>query len=306
LPPDLTDIIYHIESTVISERTVSAGGNCLLISVIIPTYNRKTFLSEAIRSVQAQTYRDWELIVVDDGSSDDTPTAIRREGIRCLRTDHSGRPGRVRNIGAQAASGNLLAFLDSDDLWKPEKLSRQAAFFREHPEVSLCHTREIWLRNGRIISQAGQRHRRSGDIFEDALEKCIIGPSTVVLTKELFQKHGGFHPELEIAEDYELWLRICNTEEVGYIDEALVVKRAGHSDQLSERYGRIEYFRLLALGERIESGSFKGENRELALKEMSRKCRIYAAGCRKRHKEEEARRYFAMAEEYEDRLEKEP
>ena len=274
----------------------------MLISVVIPTYNRRAHLNEAIRAVREQSYEHWELIVVDDGSTDDTSTAICWEGIRYLRTDHSGCPGRVRNIGAQEARGALLAFLDSDDLWKPEKLSRQAAFLREHPEFPLCHTREIWLRNGKIVSQAGQRHRRSGFLFEDALKKCIIGPSTAVLTKELYQKHGGFHPGLEIAEDYELWLRICNTEEVGYIDEALVVKRAGHSDQLSEKYGRIEYFRILALRENIESGAFKGQNRKLALAEMSRKCRIYAAGCRKRRKEKEARRFYAMAAEYQDRL----
>jgi glycosyltransferase involved in cell wall biosynthesis len=278
----------------------------LLISVVIPTYNRKTYLAEAIRSVRAQSYRDWELIVVDDGSTDGTPTAISWEGIRYLRADHSGYPGRVRNIGARAARGAYIAFLDSDDLWKPEKLSRQAAFFRDHPDISLCHTREIWLRNGAVISQAGQRHKRSGNIFEDALKKCVIGPSTTVLTKNLFQQHGGFHPGLEIAEDYELWLRICSVEEVGYIDEALVVKRAGHGDQLSERYGRIEFFRLAALRENIERRVFRGYNRKLALEEMSRKCRIYAAGCRKRGREREAAEYSALAEEYEARLEAEP
>ena len=278
----------------------------MLVSVIIPTYNREKLLAEAVQSVRRQSWTDWELIVVDDGSTDGSAETAAApappDRVRLIRTAHCGRPGRVRNIGAEAAIGEYLAFLDSDDLWKPEKLARQALFFEEHPGIPLCHTREVWVRNGRVISQSKQRHKREGDVFGDALKKCIIGPSTVMLTRQLFWEHGGFHERLEIAEDYELWIRICDQREVGYINEPLVVKRGGRSDQLSAKHGQIEIFRIHALRENVDAGRFCGEHRRLALLELARKCRIYAAGCRKRGKQEEALRYLESAEKYEGLL----
>ena len=218
--------------------------------------------------------------------------------LRYLRIPHCGMPGKVRNAGARLATGEYLAFLDSDDLWMPEKLARQIAFFEENPEIQICHSREIWRRGEKVVSQAGQRHRHSGNIFADALKKCIIGPSTVMMRRELFEKFGGFREDLEIAEDYELWLRITAEYPVGYIDEPLVVKRGGHADQLSERYGQIEIFRIRALLLNLEKGTFQGEQCEQAARELVRKCRIYAQGCGKRGKDEEAQRYREIAQRY--------
>lgn len=274
------------------------------ITAIIPTYNRLSLLREAVSSVLAQAYSDLELIVVDDGSIDGTEEFCANllcenpDTFRYLNLSHSGRPGKVRNTGTREAEGGYLSFLDSDDQWKPEKLTRQVAFLEEHPDVRICHTREIWQRGRRIVSQAGQRHKRSGDIFTDALKKCIIGPSTVMIHRELFEEFGGFREDLEIAEDYELWLRITAKYPVGYIDEPLVIKRGGHSDQLSEKYGQIEIFRIKALLLNLEAGTFTGEHRELAARELLRKCRIYAAGCEKRGKGGEARRYREIAGRY--------
>jgi glycosyltransferase involved in cell wall biosynthesis len=245
-----------------------------------------------------------ELIVVDDGSADGTEeycaNQLRKypDTFRYLNLPHCGKPGKVRNAGANLATGEYLAFLDSDDLWMPEKLARQIAFFEEHREFRICHTREIWQRGQRIVSQSGQRHRRSGDIFPGAVKKCIIGPSTVMIRRELFQEFRGFREDLEIAEDYELWLRITAKYPVGYVDEPLVIKRGGHSDQLSEKYGQIEIFRIKALLLNLEAGTFRGEPQELAARMLARKCRIYAAGCEKRGKSEEARRYREIAGRY--------
>ena len=271
-----------------------------LVSVIIPTYNRFSLLREAIQSVLAQTVRDFELIIADDGSTDETPTLATLSGIRYVRIDHTGKPGLVRNHGAETAKGDYLAFLDSDDLWKPGKLARQIALFKERPELKITHTRELWLRNGREVSQSGQRHRRSGMIFKDALKKCTIGPSTVMLKKSLFMESGGFRDDLEIAEDYELWLRITAFHKVGYINRPLTVKRAGFSDQLSEKYGYIEYFRIKALLPLVESKFFPAEKQKLAEEELVKKCLIYAGGCRKRGKIEEATEYEVIASKYED------
>ena len=267
-----------------------------IVSVIIATYNRYPMLLEALSSVREQTYPRIQCVVVDDGSTDGTAQISSAQDIQYIGIKHTGFPGRVRNIGAQKATGTLLAFLDSDDLWMPDKSEKQVRFLKDHPDIHICHTREIWKRGARIISQTGQRHNRSGNIFEDCLKKCIVGPSTVVLTKELFMDIGAFHPDLEIAEDYELWLRISAKYAFGYIDEPLIIKRAGHADQLSAKHGQIEIFRIRALLEEITSNVFTDVQMALARKELARKCRIYARGCMKRGKRAEAVRYIALAE----------
>jgi glycosyltransferase involved in cell wall biosynthesis len=275
-----------------------------MVTVIVPAYNRLHLLHDAIDSIFRQLFRQYQIVVVDDGSTDGTEEYARRlEGedkVRYLRLEHSGRPGRVRNAGARLADGEYLAFLDSDDLWAPEKLARQIAFFQAHPDLRICHTREIWKRGERIVSQAGQRHKRSGFIFADSLKKCIIGPSTVMMRRELFEQLGGFREDLEIAEDYELWLRVTAGYPVGYIDEPLVTKRGGRPDQLSARYGQIEIFRIRALLLNLEAGTFAARQRERAARELVRKCRIYAAGCEKRGRLEEAQRYRELAGRFTD------
>ena len=260
------------------------------VSVIIPSYNRMEFLKQAVKSVLDQTYRSLEIIVVDDGSTDETPNFIAGLSspadiaIRYIRAGHCGKPGKVRNIGIRKASGNYIAFLDSDDLWVPVKIEEQISFFRENPDLSFCHTREIWKRGDKIISQSSQRHSRFGCIFRDSLKKCIIGPSTVMIKKELMEKSGLFREDLEIAEDYELWLRITSRFRIGYIDKPLVVKRGGHADQLSLKYSHIEIFRIQALLKNIGEGYFDEEQMGMVQEEMERKWRIYIQGRLKRMK----------------------
>ena len=155
------------------------------------------------------------------------------------------------------------------------------------------------MRNGKIVSQSGQRHAREGYIFRDALKKCIIGPSTVMMKRNLFLETGGFREDLEIAEDYELWLRITVNHPAGYLDEPLVIKRGGHPDQLSGKYGQIEIFRIKVLRMNLEACTFRIKQEKMAREELVRKCRIYAAGCLKRGKTEESRCYQVLAAGYE-------
>ena len=267
-----------------------------LVSVVIPTYNRVRLVQEAVASVLAQSYRPLELIVVDDGSTDATGDALAgRSEVCVLRQPHTGMPGQARNAGARLARGEYLAFLDSDDLWQRHKLERQVAAATA-AGAAIWHTRERWMRSGRVISQRSQRHRRSGDLFPDSLRKCVIGPSTVLLHRAVFEQAGGFREDLEIAEDYELWLRLTARYPVGYLEQELVIKRAGHSDQLSERYGQIEIFRLRALHDLVAAGHFDAAPRHrAACEELVRKARIYAVGCRKRGRLGEARSYEALA-----------
>ena len=267
-----------------------------LVSVVIPTYNRASLVREAVASVLAQSYRPLELIVVDDGSTDATGDSLAlRPEVRVLRQPHTGMPGQARNAGVRLARGEYLAFLDSDDLWLPHKLERQVAAATA-AGGAIWHARERWVRSGRVLSQRSQRHRRSGDLFADSLRKCVIGPSTALLRRAVFEQAGGFREDLEIAEDYELWLRLTAHYPVGYLEQELVIKRAGHSDQLSERYGQIEIYRLRALHDLVAAGRFGAASRHrAACEELVRKARIYAAGCRKRGRLAEARSYEAMA-----------
>lgn len=263
------------------------------VSVVIPTYQRKELLRAAVDSVLAQTFQAIELIVVDDCSTDGSAEYLealgrRERRVRPLLLDrHIGLPGAVRNRGIEEATGALVAFLDSDDRWLPEKLSLQVPLHRKDG-FRLTHTRERWLRKGREVSQKGQTHRRRGDIFEDALVKCTIGPSTAMVDRGLLEEVGGFDEELEVAEDYELWLRITARERVGYLDLPLTEKHAGHGDQLSEKYGQIEGFRIEALRRVIARGVLEGSRAPAARRELARKLLIYAAGARKRGRSEEA------------------
>ncbi|MFP4407949.1 MAG: glycosyltransferase family 2 protein [Spirochaetaceae bacterium] len=272
------------------------------VSVVIPTYNRRELLRRAVASVLEQELTDFELIVVDDASTDGTDGYLLRlaeEEPRLhplLLEKHLGSPGAVRNRGVRASRAPLIAFLDSDDRWRPEKLRLQVPFHRS-AGVRVSHTREAWIRGGKRVSQKGQRHRREGDLFADALKKCIIGPSTVLLDRTVFEEHGVFDETLEVAEDYELWLRIAAWERVAYLDQELTEKHAGHGDQLSERYGQIEGFRIEALRRVLGAGVLPRLREREARAELARKLRIFAAGARKRGREKEA---FALEREAEE------
>ncbi|MCG8480083.1 MAG: glycosyltransferase family 2 protein [Spirochaetales bacterium] len=283
-----------------------------LLSVVIPTWNRRTLLHEALCSVLAcELPEGWdiEVIIADDGSTDGTLNMVedvaRKDGrVRPLALSHCGFPGAVRNRGVEGAMGSIIAFLDSDDMWAPEKLIRQLPL-HEHESVMVSHTREVWLRDAHEVSQAGQRHRRSGTIFSDALRKCVIGPSTVMIDTDLYRRSGGFREDLEIAEDYEFWLRLTAVVEVHYIDEPLTVKRAGGWPQLSLKYDHIEGFRIEGLKNLVDIGFFSSRcdtaTQHAAVRELARKMRLFARGARKRGRyaeaitlEEEADKYLEM------------
>ncbi len=279
-----------------------------LISVIIPRHERPLLTEEALQSVINQSYRPLEILIGDDGSSalsrqrlNDFVNALPPQtglSFKLPQWPHCGCPGAVRNRCAEMAQGQWLAFLDSDDLWLPQKLEKQYSLHAADQNLLFSHTREEWRRNGRLVSQKGQKHLREGNIFSHALTKCIIGPSTVMMSRQLYMDTGGFRNDMEIAEDYEYWLRITSHCPVGYLNEALTVKRAGHGEQLSEKYGHIEIFRIRGLKTLVEQGFFDAIRQKEAKAELARKCLVYSRGCFKRGKDEEGRRYEEMARRY--------
>ncbi len=269
------------------------------ISVIIPTYNRAGFLKEAIDSVRGQDYPDFELIVVDDGSTDATPDLLEAYGpaIRVVRQANAG-VSAARNAGIGRAGGDLIAFLDSDDLWLPGKLATQAAFFAGHPESVICQTEELWVRRGRRVNP-GKRHRkRAGWIFTPSLSLCLVSPSAVMIRRSLFDEVGLFDEDLPACEDYDLWLRISRRYPVDLIETPLIVKRGGHADQLSAAPG-LDRFRIRSIEKILQAADLPADYRQAAVRVLVEKCRIYAGGCLKRGRMEEGRRYRDLADRYE-------
>lgn len=262
-------------------------------SVIIPAYNRYQLLKRAIDSVLNQTFEDFELIVVDDGSTDETPgVAIEYEGrITYIRQDNGG-VSNARNRGIHLARSPYIAFLDSDDVWFPEKLNEQCSYIDCHPDVLIHQTDELWIRNGRRVNPMKKHMKREGAIFLESLDRCMISPSSVVMRRDLFERFGLFDENLPVCEDYDLWLRIAAEEKVGLIEKKLITKYGGHRDQLSRRFWGMDRFRIYAIIKllRDQSGAMKPEYVERARKTALMKSRILYEGAMKRK-----RFYFAEA-----------
>ena len=266
-----------------------------MVSVIVPTYNRSAFLKEALESVLAQTVRADEVIVVDDGSTDETPRVLESFGssVLVLRRENSG-VSAARNAGIQAARGEWLAFLDSDDLWRPRKLEAQLAYLSARPEIGICQVEEIWIRNGKRLNPKKYHRKPSGFCFAALLERCLVSPSGVMIHRRVLEEVGLFDETLPACEDYDLWLRIGCRHPVGLVDEPLVVKRGGHPDQLSASIPMLDRYRIQALEKLLRSGVLTGEQQALALDALGRKCAVYAAGCARRGRLEVAESILAL------------
>jgi len=269
------------------------------VSVIIPTYNRAFFLCEAVESVLNQTFRDFELIVVDDGSTDPTPFVLRRwKGkVRWVRQENSG-VSRARNVGIQCSRGRYICFLDSDDLWLRGKLEAQVDFLDANPHYPVCYTDEIWIRRGRRVNPGRVHAKYSGWIFDRCLPLCIISPSSVMMRREVLDVVGGFDEDLPVCEDYDLWLRIASRYPIFFLDIPLIVKRGGHADQLSNRSWGNDRYRVLALSKQLAGNRLLPSERQAAVEMLEKKCLILARGFLKRGRIEEAMRYRVLAGEW--------
>jgi glycosyltransferase involved in cell wall biosynthesis len=216
--------------------------------------------------------------------------------IRLIRQARSG-VAAARNRGVSAARGRYLAFLDSDDIWLPDKLAVQLAFMKAHPQIAICQTEEIWIRRG-VRANPKARHRKAdGDIFKRSLDLCLVSPSAVMMTRDLFMETGGFDETLPVCEDYDLWLRIAINQPVPLLPQALVIKRGGHADQLSHSTWGMDRFRVIALQKLLRAG-LSGERRQWALAALGRKLDVLANGARKRHRQSEALAYEALRAEF--------
>lgn len=269
-----------------------------LVSVIIPTYNRGWIVREAIDSVLAQDFHDFELIVVDDGSTDDTADILKsyHDRITVLIQPNNG-VSAARNKGIRASSGRYIAFLDSDDRWLPQKLSRQIDFFDGNPDAQICQTEEIWIRNGRRVNPKTRHRKPSGMIFERSLQLCLVSPSAVMIRRVLLDRVGLFDENLPACEDYDMWLRVSSRFPVYLIENPLIVKQGGHADQLS-RQPSLDKYRIQSILGIIQRGELNGLQHAAALKVLREKCTVYATGCRKRGRVQEYEYYQAIIRKY--------
>ena len=268
------------------------------VSVVIPTFNRGWALGRAIDSVLAQTCHDFELIVVDDGSIDESQELLHSYGsaIKVIRQGNAG-VSSARNRGVRSARGELIAFLDSDDYWLPGKLKTQIDFFDSNPETVICQTEEIWIRNGKRVNPKKVHQKPSGRIFKASLALCLVSPSAVMLRKSLFNTIGGFDETLPACEDYDLWLRISSRYPVHLIETPLIIKTGGHPDQLSRMPG-LDRYRIKAIEKLLSTKGLTESRRAAAITTLRQKAAIYAGGCRKRGKIKEARHFENLVNNY--------
>jgi glycosyltransferase involved in cell wall biosynthesis len=273
------------------------------VSVIIPTFNRAHQIARAVSSVLYQTFTDYEILVVDDGSEDITREVIEpfRSRVRCITHSRNRGVSAARNTGIRESHSPLIAFLDSDDYWLPGKLAAQISFLSEHPEAVACQTQERWVRRGVRVNPMKKHLKPSGEIFEPSLKLCVVSPSSVVVKRSLLEEVGVFDEEFPVCEDYDLWLRISWKYPVWLIRETLVIKEGGAPDQLSRSLKGMDQYRIRAITKLISSGCLNETQTEAALRELRLKCRIYGNGCLRRGKKQEGEYYLNLPDSWGER-----
>ena len=274
------------------------------VSVIIPTFNRAVLLKRAVNSVFRQTVQCSELIIVDDGSTDNTKelldhfSTLARIPFRVYHQENKG-PAAARNLGISKAEFPFIAFLDSDDHWLKRKLEKQYQALADTSEYHISHTREIWLRRGRHLNQKKIHIPRHGNIFDHCLQLCGVGTSTVMMKRAIFDHVGVFDESLPCCEDYDLWLRVSCRYPFFLIEEPLNVKEGGRDDQLSSQYSLgMDKWRIISIRKLLDREILDRHLYLLTLNEFKRKVTIFGNGCLKHGKTELGRFYLDLIPAY--------
>ena len=252
------------------------------ISAIIPSYNRLESLKRAINSVLNQDCAVDELIVVDDGSTDNTATYIQQNlpQIKLIQQTNQG-VSAARNAGIKRASCDWIALLDSDDSWHYNKISTIKEHHVKQPNIELIHSDEIWIRNHVRVNAMNKHQKTGGHVFLRCLPLCVISPSAVVLKRSLIESVGYFDESLPACEDYDLWLKICCHHSVHYIDLPLITKYGGHEDQLSTQHWGMDRFRIRALSRLIQRDQLSDTYRLAANEMLQKKLQVLLNGAKK-------------------------
>jgi glycosyltransferase involved in cell wall biosynthesis len=273
------------------------------ISIIIPTFNRIDTLPRAISSVLAQEYKQWELLIIDDGSTDNTLAWLQefkqksdfKNQIKIITTKNNG-VSAARNRAVMESNFDWISFLDSDDEWLPKKLNLQSELMEK---FSIIHGEEIWIRNGVRVNPMKKHKKSGGRIFLKCIPLCCISPSTVLMQKELFNKFGGFRKDFPVCEDYDLWLKICAEYEIGFVESPVIKKYGGHEDQLSRKYFAMDYWRVKSLWDCLHSSTVSGEDKVQVEVTLTKKIKVLLKGSQKHNNSsyiDEIQRYLSKLE----------
>ncbi|MDJ0955568.1 MAG: glycosyltransferase [Arenicellales bacterium] len=270
------------------------------VSVVIPTFNREKLLCRALDSVVAQSLQPFEIIVVDDGSTDSTQTIVKNGYKEVVYIFQPNRGvSSARNKGIKFASGDWLSFLDSDDEWLPTKLAKQAQALSKEPKHRICHTNEIWIRRDRRVNPMRKHEKSGGWIYKRCLPLCVISPSSVLVHRMVFESIGYFDEELPACEDYDFWLRMCAFYPVLYLSEPLIKKYGGHDDQLSKKYWGMDRFRIKAMEKMLEGGLLGNSDRLETIDVLLDKLHLVLAGAYKRNNTNIVEQYRKKIDRYE-------
>ena len=247
-----------------------------MVDIVIPFYNRRDLLNRAVVSVQKQTFKDWFLWLVDDGSEDGSSEFIKNTfsdhfPFTVISSKKNQGVSAARNKGIRQGNREWIAFLDSDDEWLPEKLETQLDYIKANPLVSFVHSNEIWMKGRDLFSQKKKHKKEGGRIFTKSIALCCISPSAVLVRRSLLEEIGLFREDFPVCEDYELWLRITSRFPIGFIRKPLIIKHGGHPDQLSQKYKAMDYWRVKALKPFLKNPFITEKEREEVRKTLIKK-----------------------------------
>ena len=278
-----------------------------MVDIVIPVYNRKHLVKRAIRSVCNQTFKNWKIKLVDDGSQDGLAADIKQEfqhiyprQLEIIQTGRNRGVSYARNLGIKQGSQPLVAFLDSDDEWLAEKLEKQTRFLNLQTQLPLVHCDEMWMYKGKPKPQKNKHKKEGGYLFDRSCQLCLISPSAVLIRRSTLNQLGLFQEDMPVCEDYEMWLRVTSRFPVGFLQEVLVIKHGGHEGQLSQSRTCMDYWRVRALYPYLNKPDLSLESRSVVKKVLKKKCEILLKGYNK-HKNfkdmEEVRAYLLKAEQ---------
>lgn len=256
-----------------------------MLDIVIPFFNRKYLIQRAIQSVQNQSFHDWKLFLIDDGSCDqardELKNKIKSKKIQYLFLDKNQGVSFARNYGIKQGCNPWVAFLDSDDEWLPKKLEKQMSYLKQNPETVLIHCNEIWMKHNKILNQKKKHKKHGGRIFKACTLLCCISPSATIIRRDVLENLGLFREDFPVCEDYDLWLKVTAQFDVVFLEEPLVIKHGGHKNQLSRAYPAMDYWRVKALFSHLQSTHLSLSEKKQVQKVILEKCNILLKGYKK-------------------------
>lgn len=259
------------------------------VAVIIPVRNRRKLLQRALQSVIDQHYSASEIIVVDDGSDDQSGASAKQAFPQIeLLVDSPQGVSHARNLGIERARSTWIALLDSDDMWHPDKLERQMALIEQQGSARVVHCDEIWMRNNRRVNPKRKHAKPQGNIYKQCLPLCCMSPSATLIHHSVFDDIGLFDESMPACEDYDLWLRIASQYPVFFVNEKLLTRFAGHTDQLSACVPAQDRYRLRSLEKMLSGAGLAVDDWMATLAMFATKVAIFANGAQKRGRVDEA------------------